>query len=1247
MAGLPRIVTIATLAVLATPAAATASHQDLAGRWSLDSATAEGVTDDGSGHGNTGELRYGASLTADGRFGNAVDPSETQSGSSGVYIDPSDPAALEPLTISLLAWVKQSGNPGDYKFIAAKGADACLGSSFSLSTAPGGGVRFGIRNGANQYSPQSNNGIWDGQWHALVGTYDGSVVRLFVDGSQVGSGTAAPGSVDYALDDRQLTVGSYPNSPVCGGFPYAFPGLIDEPTVFARALTQEEITWLSRRDATTPPGLPPPGGTPPPPPPRPPAPPVSLERPSIVPAQSRSRRVARTWRCRPGRWTGIAPGAEATAFGYAWTRLDRSGNRRTVATTPTYSPAAGPLTAALNDGAIYACLVRARNGGGATIARSRAVLLVPTFPAPIRLQNGYGNFRVRGIDVFQVVQPNSGAQKGVYPSGAFASFPGGGTPTGLTPFPGGIGCQAVGGERQRAAYDGVSLDPWKPAIAAVYVDVANARPADTSAGVDVSLALMDGERVVRGPLVRQVRQPATSFCPTVSAAERADPRFSARFAIPAEWLVMQRLAGRRMDLRATVGFPPLTRRFGLRQCDEPGCEGDDQFRLDDVRIGSFLPGLTVQTIQLANGTQTLKAPEFVLRDVRRLFPGGESLDVLPYGARLDISGATTLQAGTKACGKLDTRSCRSAGLKAAIASWLLENPGRYRLFGKRVVRYDALVAVHSYQSAPGSTEPGWTASGLGSLPGIYDVTEAGGSPTLGGVLQPYSAVTDSTRPLTAAAHELGHFLGAPHAGGVAPFDGSGPRSPGCGGNSDRQIGEPWAPDNNGRLQGTAYDPRGPSRAGQGRVTADGLDTTALYDLMSYCASEADAWVSPFNWGRWYSALEQYGVRRDSELSAPTASATASAAQRGRGGAYAVGTVTADGGSITSVGLLDPGDLSPPAVSSSGLRLRSLGRAGELLLDAGVVPQRTTDGAASAVFVGPVARGAAAVELVRAGAPLDRVERSASPTVTLRTPRGGVRVRGGRALTVRWRSRDRDTVARQAAVDYSADGGRSWRTLVQGPDRGRATLPARVLSRARRARVRVSINDGFNEVSVVSKPFRADGLEPAVTIVRPAGGEPVQAGRVTLLGAARDDRGRPLAGRALTWFAGRRRLGRGRKLTIKRIAPGRATLRLVARDGAGRRATVRRRVRIVTGPPRLLRLEAPSFVKSGARRIRLRVRGTGSDALRIGGRRYRIGRRTRRLRVALPASPRRGLLRLRFTLRGAGGSARGSIELVRG
>ena len=35
----------------------------------------------------------------------------------------------------------------------------------------------------------------DGNWHAVAGTFDGQTVRLYVDGTEVGHGSPAPGAI--------------------------------------------------------------------------------------------------------------------------------------------------------------------------------------------------------------------------------------------------------------------------------------------------------------------------------------------------------------------------------------------------------------------------------------------------------------------------------------------------------------------------------------------------------------------------------------------------------------------------------------------------------------------------------------------------------------------------------------------------------------------------------------------------------------------------------------------------------------------------------------------------------------------------------------------------------------------------------------------------------------------------------------------------------------------------------------------
>ena len=72
----------------------------------------------------------------------------------------------------------------------------------------------------------------------------------------------------------------------------------------------------------------------------------------------------------------------------------------------------------------------------------------------------------------------------------------------------------------------------------------------------------------------------------------------------------------------------------------------------------------------------------------------------------------------------------------------------------------------------------------------------GGAQLFGGT-QPLSIVRDD-RPLTSAAHEIGHGLGRVHAGLT------------CGSNGSGQVGEAWPPNNDGALDGIGLDTRLPS-----------------------------------------------------------------------------------------------------------------------------------------------------------------------------------------------------------------------------------------------------------------------------------------------------------------------------------------------------------------------------------------------------------------------------------------------------
>jgi hypothetical protein len=288
----------------------------------------------------------------------------------------------------------------------------------------------------------------------------------------------------------------------------------------------------------------------------------------------------------------------------------------------------------------------------------------------------------------------------------------------------------------------------------------------------------------------------------------------------------------------------------------------------------------------------------------------------------------------------------------------------------------------------------------------------------------------------------------------------------------------------------------------------------------------------------------------------------------------------------------------------------------------------------------------AVELRRGSALLDRLDRSKAPSVRLRAPRRRMRVRTRAALRVRWTSADPDSGALQADVAYSADGGRSWRSLYQGANTGRVRIPGRFLAHSRNGRVRVTVDDGFNQVRAVSARLRADGRPPSVNIARPVAREVLRSDRPNVLvGSALDDLGRPVKGRALTWYAGRKRLGRGAVLRVRKLPARARTIRLEARV-AGLTGRATRRVKVATNPPRLTLLRAPRLVGARAHTVRVRVRATKAAVLAAGRSRYRVGTRARTLKLRLPARPKRGVLRVRFRLSAGGGRTSGVIELVR-
>jgi hypothetical protein len=160
--------------------------------------------------------------------------------------------------------------------------------------------------------------------------------------------------------------------------------------------------------------------------------------------------------------------------------------------------------------------------------------------------------------------------------------------------------------------------------------------------------------------------------------------------------------------------------------------------------------------------------------------------------------------------------------------------------------------------------------------------------------------------------------------------------------------------------------------------------------------------------------------------------------------------------------------------------------------------------------------------------------------------------GAYATEVRWHTLHAESGNRLAKIDFSADAGKTWRPVFFGPDNGRASLDSAMLGISDDARIRVRINDGFNESSAVSPRFHEAGAPPAVRIIAPAPGATLRRGNTVYLQGQAYQSGRVLVpDERLSWYAGDQLLGHGSALSVAALPSGKTTIRFLAHDTAGR------------------------------------------------------------------------------------------------
>ena len=205
----------------------------------LDEGTGTLATD-ASGHGNDGTLEGGAAF--DPRTIDGSPSSVDLNGSSSRIVLPAvDLSVGEGLTIGLRFRPDDFG-VADARLVSQATGTAAADHLVMLSTVRSGGeyvlrgrVRIG---GVTQTIVASGGPMTAGRWHHAALTHDGATIRLFLDGSEVGS-TLHPGVVD-ADPTVPVAVGAQPVGPG-----RHFDGLVDDVRLFTRALSPAEVLALA------------------------------------------------------------------------------------------------------------------------------------------------------------------------------------------------------------------------------------------------------------------------------------------------------------------------------------------------------------------------------------------------------------------------------------------------------------------------------------------------------------------------------------------------------------------------------------------------------------------------------------------------------------------------------------------------------------------------------------------------------------------------------------------------------------------------------------------------------------------------------------------------------------------------------------------------------------------------------------------------------------------------------------------
>jgi hypothetical protein len=196
--------------------------------WAFNETSGVAVSD-ASGNSNTGTLGSGVTRTAQGRFGGAL-----AFNGSGMVTVPHSASLHLTSGMTLEAWVLPTSTPTQWSTVIMKEGSGTFAYTLyagSPSNRPNGYFNTSTSQ-STEHGVAGPSALPLNTWSHLATTYDGSALRLYVNGVQVAS-AAFTGSI-------VTTTGAFRfgGNMIWGEF---FQGFIDEVRIYNRALAPAEI----------------------------------------------------------------------------------------------------------------------------------------------------------------------------------------------------------------------------------------------------------------------------------------------------------------------------------------------------------------------------------------------------------------------------------------------------------------------------------------------------------------------------------------------------------------------------------------------------------------------------------------------------------------------------------------------------------------------------------------------------------------------------------------------------------------------------------------------------------------------------------------------------------------------------------------------------------------------------------------------------------------------------------------------